>query len=64
MLTFFIECKIFIFQNIITKILWSSKFWQKSFQDEVIFSFTATPPKITTDAHTGEQIYSTYSSNS
>ena len=30
----------------------------KSYQNSVLVSFTATPPNITTDIHTGEQISS------
>ena len=37
-------------------------FDKKGYQDAVLFSFTATPPTITTVIHTGEQISSPFSS--
>ena len=49
----FIQCRTFIFWNAITKTSRSGKFLQKGYQDAVLVSFTATPPNITIDNHTG-----------
>ena len=48
----FIQCEAFILWKVVTKKARSGKFWQKSYHDEVLVSFTTIPPFIQTDNHT------------
>ena len=55
----FIQCKMFISENLSPKEHGQVSFEKKGYQDEVLVSFTVTPPAITTAYQTGEHISST-----